>query len=222
MKTRIIAPVDSPGLDASVVPEKDNNGVIRQAIRLQLPKDSANRLIHSGDGIQITSPFGPHNRMIGIVRWRRDTLRGGDLLVDALVLPFHARLPPGLAVVNVVLRFERIELGKKRLMCLQVFPFVTVIEFAFIYKIEVELAGTHDLFTDRFDIGGEIPHIFQPMRNRPDAFGKAIVIVAMRAHVMCIGCRLVHAHKECAATGRAYGGRGKRMGVAHSVCREGV
>ena len=159
MEAGVVTPVDASGLDASVVAEKYHNRIVGQTVHLQLSDNFPNGFVHPGDRIQITGPFGPHNRVIGVIRRSSDILDSGDLFMDALSLPFHTRLPPGLAVVNVVLRFKRIDLGKKRLMCFQIFPFLAVVKFSFIYKIEVELAGTHNFLADRFDIGGEISHL---------------------------------------------------------------
>lgn len=60
------------------------------------------------------------------------------------------------------------------------------------------------------------------MCERTNAFRKAVIILAMGAHVVGVAGCLVHADEESASAGSADGGGGKNVGVALTFGSETV
>ncbi len=69
------------------------------------------------------------------------------------------------------------------------------------------------------DVGREVAGVLQAMRERPHAWRQAEVVVAVRAHVVRVGRRLVHAGHERRAAGGADRRGGEDAREAHALRR---
>src|ERR1044071_8325246 len=90
-------------------------------------------------------------------------------------------------------------------------PIVGKIDRPFVDEVEVEFAGADVSLADGFDVGGEVAGVAEAGGDGVDADGEAKVIIAVGAHVMCVGGGLVHAGEK----GGAAGGTGG-VGAEHA------
>jgi hypothetical protein len=147
----VIAPVNASWLQAAIVTEENDDGIVLQAIGTELSEHFAKAQVHPGDGVQVSRPLLPHHGMIWVVGWRGDVFRCRMLHMDVLAHPLHAILLGTFAVVDVVFVFFGIHDGEEGLSRLQRAPVlrVLIVNGAFVDEVEVQLSGA-----DTFAIGG--------------------------------------------------------------------
>ena len=195
--------MDASWFDSTVVSEKHYNGVFRKAVPLQPSEDFTDGFVHPRNGIEVSGPFRANHRMIGIIgRWI-DLFGSGNLLMLPFSFPFDTGLPPGVAVINIVLALEGVHLSEERLVSLELLPFPPIIEFAFVDEVKIKLAGTDLLPVHGLEVGRVISDVPEAVSDRSHPFGQSIIVFPMRTHVVRIGGGLIHAHKEGASTGGA-------------------
>ena len=112
-----------------------------------------------------------------------------------------------------VLGFRRVHLQEKRPALFDDLPVGALKDFAFIDKIQIQLARADHLLADFLDGTGEITGILQPMRQRPHAFRQTKAVIAVIGKVMEVDRGLIHPRHERRPARRANRRRGKHPRV---------
>ena len=100
---RLVRPPLRPRKARPVVAPEHDEGVVGEAVLLELIQDAADPGIHRGDEVDVTRPGPTESGGVGVVRRERDGLR-----IAALVVPQRGRRG-GIGIVPVDTRFMRDE-----------------------------------------------------------------------------------------------------------------
>ena len=213
----VVHPMDAAMIHAAVVAKDDDDRVVEQLFLFQFLQHDAHAAVHVGYGIQIPRPFLVGGFVLGKIGRRHDRFRLGILHVLLFAPPLDALGAVRAKIINIVLRFRRVHLQEKRPALFDFVPVGALKDFAFIDKIQIQLARADHLLADFLDGTGEITGILQPMRQRPHAFRQLKTVIAMIGEVMQIHRGLIHPRHERRPARRAHRRCGKHPRVPHPL-----
>ena len=110
----VVTPVDAPRIEAAVVAEKHDDGVVLQAVAAQAVQHPADAEVQAGNGIEVARPLLAHDGVVRIIGRGLDVFRRGVLHVFVFAHPLDAVFLPRLPVVDVVFDLVRVDDGEER------------------------------------------------------------------------------------------------------------